>query len=118
MFLIVSICLFAFCLGIALILATIYPFYRDIRYIYMNFMVLLDHLIAMYYPIEMLSGWIKKVVEYNPLYVFVKVARESMLYSQISSVRDIEYMCLSGGAALIIGVFIFKINENKIILKM
>ena len=79
---------------------------------------MLDHLIAMFYPIDMLSGWIKKVVEYNPLYVLVKVARESVLYGKVSSIQDIEYMCITAIGVLIIGVFIFKINENRIILKM
>lgn len=118
MFLGVCICMLFFSLGISLLMATIYPFYKDIRFIYSNFLILLDHLIAMFYPIDMLSGWIKKVVEYNPLYVLVKVARESVLYGKVSSIQDIEYMCITAIGVLIIGVFIFKINENRIILKM
>lgn len=109
---------FLFSIGISFILATIFVSHRDIKFIYSNFMVLLDHLIAMYYPIEMLTGGMRKIVEWNPIYWYVRVARDCVLYGKISDNAILLRAIFGGIGSFLVGVLIFKINENKIIQKL
>lgn len=109
---------FMFSTGVSYILATIYVFNRDIKFLYKNFLVLYDHLIAMYYPIQMLKGGIYTIVEYNPLYIYIKIARECVLYNTVSEVKWFILMAIWGVGTLAVGTLAFKLNENEMLHKL
>lgn len=109
---------FGFSVGISFVLATIYVFHRDIKYFHSNIMVLLDHLIAMYYPIEALSGQARKLVEWNPLYSFIKVTRDCVLYARFPETKYMVLACVWGIGMFLLGIYIFKKNENRIVQRL
>lgn len=103
-----------FTTGITYILAILYVFHRDIKFLYVNLLILWDHLIAMYYPIEMLSPIMQKVVGWNPIYVFVKIARDCVLYGRVSEKLLWIQMIFWGIGTLFVGYVVFKCKENRV----
>lgn len=107
-----------FSAGISYIMATIYVFNRDVKFIYSNFLILYDHLIAMYYPITMLKGGVRTFVEYNPLYIYIRIARECILYNTVSNIRWFILMIIWGVGSLLVGMTVFKFSENEMLHKL
>lgn len=106
---------FMFTTGVSFILSSIFVFHRDIKFIYKNLMPLLSHLIAMFYPIEILSGNVRLAVEWNPIYSFIRVGRDCMLMGQVSDINVMLQMIIWGIAVFLVGLLVFKLAENDII---
>ena len=66
--------------GIAFGLSVIYVFFADIKYLYSVFLQLLLYVSALFYPVDRLSGVMRTVVDWNPVYNFILFARDIMLY--------------------------------------
>ena len=107
-------CEMLFSTGIAFILATIYVFYRDIKFIWKNFMVLLVHMVAVYLPIERYPDSLPEITKKNPLYFYPNIARRCVLEGTYD-IREIEYMVIWAFGTLLFGLIVFKIHENDIV---
>jgi ABC-2 type transport system permease protein len=64
-----------FTLGVALALATLNVFFRDVRYFYEAALLAWFYGTPVFYPIEVLSPRARAVLQWNPLYVLVDVFR-------------------------------------------
>jgi len=65
----------AFTLGVALLLATMNVFFRDVRYFYEAGLLAWFYATPVFYPIEIVSPVARKVLTWNPMYVLVEVFR-------------------------------------------
>lgn len=68
-------CLIVFNLGMGLILSALYLMFRDIRYLYDIFTMLLMYLSAIFYNISVYPENIQKLFYLNPLYVYIRYFR-------------------------------------------
>lgn len=109
------ICLFVFTLGIGLILSTISVFLRDTFYIYSIVIMLWNYLTPIMYDINMISQELQFFFKINPLYQFVNFARMIILYNQAPSAESFIACGLSAILVLIIGVVVFRKNQDKFI---
>ena len=109
------ICLFVFTLGFGLILSTISVFLRDMFYIYGIIITLWTYLTPIMYDISIISENIQRFFKLNPMYHYINFIREIILYHRMPSVSS---FLICGGfsiAFLIIGIIIFKKNQDKFI---
>ncbi len=109
-------CLFLFTLGLSLILSTLAVFLRDMFYIYGVLISLWTYLTPIMYDIAIIDQpGLLFIFKCNPMYWFVYFARRIMLYNTVPEINSWIYCMVFGLGTLIIGVFVFKKNQDKFI---
>lgn len=114
--------LFVMCIATAMILSTICVFFRDIEYLWEVLLMLIMYCSGIFYYVETLnSPTVIKVIHMNPLYCIIENFRHVILLGQsiFTSQQEINMLLYSSGfsvIALIIGIVVFKKNQDKFIL--
>lgn len=108
-------CLFVFTLGFGLILATVSVFLRDMFYIYGIVLTLWTYLTPIMYDISLISVNLQKFFKLNPLYQYINFIREIILYNQLPSLRSFLICGISALFFLVVGIIVFKKNQDKFI---
>ena len=111
-------CLLLFTVGVGFILSTISVFLRDMFYIYGIVLTILTYFTPIMYDINMLDPWIQQVLKFNPLYHYITFARTIILYDQMPSVKSFIICGASCLITLVIGMIVFKKNQDKFIYYM
>ena len=111
-------CLLLFTVGVGFILSTISIFLRDMFYIYGIVLTILTYFTPIMYDINMLDPWIQQVLKFNPLYHYITFARTIILYDQMPSVKSFIICGASCLITLVIGMIVFKKNQDKFIYYM
>lgn len=107
------ICLIVFNLGMGLILSALYLMFRDIKYLYDIFTLLLMYLSAIFYNIEAYPQKIQYLFYLNPLYVYIRYFRKIIIEG---TVPQPSFHLLAAGyalVALLIGAIIYKKKNYK-----
>lgn len=109
-------CLLFFTLGFGLILSTVAVFLRDMFYIYGVVISLWTYMTPIMYDINIIDKpLLLMIFKCNPLYWFVGFSRDIMLYHTVPSLNSWIYCMVFGLGFLIIGIIVFKKNQNKFI---
>ena len=107
---------FVFTFGICLILSTIEVFMRDILHLYSVVLTALGYVTPIFYPVDSLSPLMITLLNFNPLYHFLKYYRNILFYHQCPTVTD-NAICLGLAlVSLVIGMLCFFKNQKKFIL--
>ncbi len=104
-----------FTLGFGFILAAVSVFLRDMFYIYGVVITLWTYMTPIMYSFSMISEEIQWIFKLNPLYWFIKFARDIILYNQVPALNVWIYSFICGFGFLVLGAFIFKKNQDKFI---
>lgn len=107
-----------FSTGISYFLAVKYVFFRDIKFWHKQFIYFWVHMIAMYYPLERVSGYVRGIVEHNPWYLFVKAARECIMYGQIPGKGTMTAIACWGIGVYLAGHLYFMGKDNDVMQKV
>lgn len=108
--------LFAFSLGIGLLLAALSVFFRDVMHLWSVFISAWTYATPLFYPVEILPEWAVPIMNANPMYYYVDYFRDIALYGVTPSFEQ-NLTCFACGAiALIIGVLVFRSQQKKFIL--
>ena len=108
-------CLFLFTVGMGFILSTISVFLRDMFYIYGIIVMIWTYLTPIMYDISMIDEKLQIFLKCNPLYQYINFARTIILHHNCPTIGQFV-MC--GGTALLfllVGMFVFKKNQDKFI---
>lgn len=108
-------CLFMFTLGMGLILATISVFLRDMFYIYGILIMTWTYLTPIMYDITLISAKLQPFLKLNPLYHYINFAREIILYNRMPQPFTWAVCLISSVLVLILGMIVFKKNQDKFI---
>ncbi|MEE0946067.1 MAG: ABC transporter permease [Acutalibacteraceae bacterium] len=109
-------CLFMFTLGFSMILATVAVFLRDMFYIYGVIISLWTYMTPIMYDIAIIENPLLRIIfKCNPMYWFVYFTRRIMLYNTIPEINVWIYCFAFGFGFLIIGILVFKKNQDKFI---
>ena len=107
---------FIFSTGLGLILASMNTFFRDMGHLYSVWTTAWMYLTPMFYPISIIPDNIKTVIYYNPLYYYVTYLRMLVIDGEIPGM-EINVICIGFSFLfLLIGLLIFKRNQDKFIL--
>ena len=113
------VCLFMFTLGMSFLLSTIAVFMRDMFYIYGIVLTLWTYLTPIMYDIKILENdLLISLMKLNPLYNIINFERMIVLYHQIPSGASWLACFFSGAIVLVLGVIVFKKNQDKFIYYM
>ena len=105
-----------FCLGVGLILSAGVVYFRDMFHLYGVVLTGLSYATPIFYPEQIVPEKFRFLLEYNPLYYFVRSFRE-VLYSGGLPSWDNTLLCLGMALlTLISGVYVFRRAQNHFIL--
>lgn len=106
-------CLVAFNLGMGLILSALYLMFRDMKYLYDVFTLLLMYVSAIFYSIDAYPQEIQYLFYLNPVYVYIRYFRKIILEGTIPR---LSFHLIAAGyalAALAAGALIYKKKNYK-----
>jgi len=107
---------FVFSLGFGMILATLNTFFRDVSHLYGVFTTAWVYLTPIIYPVDILPDIVLSFVKLNPLYYYVEYFRQLVMYGTVPSLTMNLYCAFFSLSFLILGVAIFKKQQDKFIL--
>lgn len=103
-----------FSLGIGYILAIVYVFFGDIKYLYGILLTIWMYMSALFYPVNGLPEIMQKVVGNNPVYIAIAFARISVMDRKVPELNYWIKLIISGVCSFAIGYLIFKKKQNKV----
>lgn len=106
-------CLMAFNVGIGLILSAMFVFFRDTKYLYSVFTLLLMYVSAIFYQVASFPERVQRLFLLNPVYVFIKYFRIVVIDGNIPSLSFHLLPLFWAVAALAIGGLIYKKNNQR-----
>lgn len=107
---------FIFSLGIGLVLSAALVFFRDINYLYSLFTFTLAYFTPIFYPISTIPEQYRWVIFFNPLYHYVNIFRDLVLYGTIPNVWQHVICILMALISLLIGLYLFYRKQDDFIL--
>lgn len=111
-------CLTVFNVGVGLILSALFVVFKDVRYLYDIFTMVLMYLSAIFYNIEAYSLKIQYLFYMNPVYVYIRYFRKIVIENDIPE-PSFHLLCLFYAAVVfIIGCVVYKKNNYKFIYYM
>lgn len=100
--------------GLSYILAVIYVFFADVKYLYSVFLTLWMYMSALFYPITSLPEGMQKFIGYNPVYLVIAFARDCVIYGKVPDAMVwVKLICWSIGSFWL-GWSFFKHKENQV----
>ena len=112
----VIVCVYAFSLGLGLMLAALAVFFRDIIHLWGVLLTAWTYATPLFYPVDILPEWALPIIKYNPMYYYVNMLRESVLWGNTPSSKEILVGIACAIGAIIIGALVFKKLQKKFIL--
>ncbi len=115
-----SVCLFAFTLGLALIAATLHAYFRDVQPILTAALLPWFFVSGVLFRLESLPGlhshhWIETVLRWvNPVAPFIESVRDVVYDGRAPSGGVLVYVVVAGGVALAAGWSVFRRGEAEL----
>ncbi len=101
-------CLIVLNIGIGMFLSAVYVFFRDMRYLYDVFTMLLMYVSAIFYPIDIVPDAYRNFFYGNPVYCYIAYFRDIILYAEVPS-PGYHLLCIAYAAgALALGCWAYR----------
>lgn len=107
-----------FSLGLSYVLSCAYVFFGDIKHLWGVVTTLWMYLSAIFYPADMLSGFMQTVLQWNPIFIYIDSLRHIILWNSMPTTAEFIKMIVFGIFSFEIGKYIFNSNRNKIMQKL
>ena len=101
--------------GLSLVLASLYPYFRDIGEIWPFVIQIGFFLCPILYPISIIPQSIRSIYLLNPVTQIMIMYRDIVLYNIQPSLIDIGYILLFGICMVFIGHYLFKKLEKRFV---
>lgn len=99
-----------------MILTTVNVFFRDMKHLYGVFLTLVMWGSAIFYPIDIIPKTFKWIFYLNPVYVFIEMCRDTMVYGRFFELNLLIYISIWAISSFIIGVLLFRKYQDRFIL--
>ena len=109
-------CLISFCLGMALLLASVMVFFRDIQFIWGVLTTLMIYAIPVFYPETIIPDSFSFLYKMNPVYHVIRIMRTIFIDGAPPTPHALIVCTLACGLVFIIGTFTFKKTQDKFVL--
>ena len=103
---------FIFTFGVGLILAAAEVFLRDVQHLYAVLLLALGYVTPIFYPAESLSKQMQFVLNFNPLFHYVKYFRNVMFYHKCPTIEE-NFVCLAIAVAVLTAGIVFFGKKQK-----
>lgn len=107
---------FIFTFGLSLVLATYGTFFRDLHHLYGIFTTLWMWLSAIFYPITIVPSTYRFLLDLNPAIHYIGIMRAICYEGVMPSEKSLVIATCYAVLMLLLGISVFKENENKFFL--
>lgn len=107
---------FIFSLGLGLLLSAVTVYFRDIAYFYSVLLLAWNYFTPVFYPIEILPDYARKLMQLNPLYHYIDYMRNLILHGVVPGITENFVCLLMSVMMLVIGVCVFYRKQDNFIL--
>lgn len=107
--------LMIFAIGVAYALSILFVFHEDTKNYYSVIMTVLTRFAALFYSVDTLAPAVARAISFNPVYTYIKIARDAVLYGRISEPQYWIQMVAWSLGAFIIGRIIFNRFEDRVV---
>lgn len=110
------VCVTMFCAGLGLLLSALAVFFRDVMHLWSVLITAWTYATPLFYPYDLLDGWMQQVMQFNPMYHYVLFFRNIMMNNAYPG--GMECVICVGMAVItfIVGLIVFRKTQNKFIL--
>jgi ABC-2 type transport system permease protein len=116
--LLVILCMTLFTTGLSLLLAIAYINFDDSRSLINIFLMALQYMTPIFYPISLLGPHTRAVIQLNPLYSFLQIFRREFGNVGVSTQQNWEIMVATSIIAFIGGFYLFSKSWPKVVAKL
>ena len=113
-FLVVMVTLFS--VGLGLLISALSVFFRDVMHLWGVLMTAWTYMTPLFYPYEMLDGWMQTIMQFNPMYHFITFFRDIMMWNVNPGGRECLICAGMALVTFIVGLVVFRRSESKFIL--
>ncbi len=103
---------FWFVYGIALFLASLYVYFRDLNQIWEVVSSILFFLSPIFYPMSAIKGAMP-IYLLNPITEFIIIYRDLMIYGKLPSLYSLAIIAVASTAAFIVGTIVFNRLQRR-----
>ncbi len=105
-----------FSAGLGLLISALSVFFRDVMHLWGVLMTAWTYATPLFYPYEMLAGWMQTIMQFNPMYHYINFFRSIMMWN--TNPGALECLICFGMAAITfaVGFIVFRKSESKFIL--
>ena len=111
-------CLFAFSLGIGMLLASAMVFFRDMQFLWGVLSMIWMYLTPVFYPESIIPEQFVTVYKMNPLYQIIRFFRIALIDGVSPEPKAYLLMILASFIPLLIGAAVFKKTQDRFVLNL
>lgn len=109
-------CLLAFILGMGLLLTTAMTFFQDTQFLWGIITMMWTYLTPMFYPESIIPARFLTLYHMNPMYQYITFARICIIDGISPEPMSYLWCVISSSIILILGIIVFKKNQDKFIM--
>ena len=113
-FIVVTLTLFN--VGLSLLISALSVFFRDVMHLWGVLMTAWTYMTPLFYPYEMLEGWMQAIMQFNPMFHYVTFFRSIMMWNANPGLLECGICLGMAVITFIIGFAVFRKSESKFIL--
>jgi ABC-2 type transport system permease protein len=103
-----------FNLGISFTLSSAYIYFRDLRYLYGIVTQVIMWFSAIFYEPTFLPEEVRWILNFNPIYHFIRSARTMMIDHTIPDIGVILIIYAFAAGSMLLGVLVYRYNSSKL----
>ena len=110
--------LFLFCCGVGMILAALAVYFRDVMHLYGVITTAWMYATPIFYPLESVGSAAQAIIKLNPLYHYINVFRNLVLFGNIPGINAWIGCIASSVVAIVVGLLLFNKMQKNFILHL
>lgn len=112
----ITLLVFIFSAGLGLLISALSVFFRDVMHLWGVVLTAWTYATPLFYPVDLLSGTMRMLMEWNPMYHYVTMFRDFMMWNTVPGLGELALGVVMAVVTFAIGFVVFRKNENKFIL--
>ena len=110
--------LYLFVAGISYLVAIGYAFFKDLKNIHIQIVTIYRFFIALFYSVDWVSPNVRKFIEGNPMYTYIKIGRDCLIYGQVSESKYYYQMVIYSVVVFMVGCFVFEKKSDSVLARL
>ncbi len=107
--------LLLFASGVGMIISGLAVKFQDVTHLYSVFTMVLMYATPIFYPIEAVPQNVARIIRLNPIYTFINLFRQLMLYGRIPGIGNWLYAAGTSMGMFVVGALLFdRMRKNFI----
>lgn len=106
-------CLVVFALGVGMLLATLMVFFRDIQFLWSVLSMIWMYATPIFYPASIIPEKYSFIIDLNPLQHFIKNVRMCLIDGISPGPKSYIFCFIFAVGSLLLGLFVFKKEQDK-----